>query len=331
MASQTAGNVLAAIKRQDDIDTPAAAGAGAEQVRLVDSPGLGLNRSQIESEERRRDQLRNMGRLGGKDVGGSFNTEVTVGGAFDMLAESIARGEYEAKATHADISADTQLKRVVTPEVPIYHAYSVEQYDADIDASELFVGTRLTQLQLSLRPNGMATAGWTFMGLDRQIVDPAEAPYFTDPGVTEGLPLIADDSAIFYKGTQITTLTGIDLTFAINAALQPVIGNFVSPDVFMNILSISGSATAVRQDLAALSDFDDETEFELRAVMAAPGDEPKEMFAVVLPRVKISGIDAPFLGGDAAKVETRELMVAPAAGSVAAEFYTSTDTVTPTA
>lgn len=383
MPNQTAGNVLAALKRQPDIGTAAAAGAGAEQIRLVDSPGLGLARSNIESGERRRDQLRNMGRLGGKNVDGSYNTEVTIGGAFDMLLESIARGTWSAVISTAlgatdgtttastivrasgswltdgfregdvvTITGDTttanndlrlmvvsvtattitvagspltanataraftvaRLKKVINPAIPVYHSYSIEQYDMDIDRSELFTGVRLTQLALALRPNGMATAGWTFSGLDRQIIEAAAAPYFTDPAVTTGLPLISDDAGVYYKGEQIAVLTGLDLTFTIAAALQPVIGSFVSPDVFMNEKSITGSLTAVREDLAALSDFDNETEFAIGAILTAPSGTPEPAIGVYLPRVKISGIDAPFLGGDAAKVETRNLMLAPHAG-----------------
>lgn len=327
MANQTAGNVMAALKREVDIGVAAAGGAGAEQLRVTDSPGLGLARSAIESGEKRRDQLRSMGRLGGKSVAGSYNTELNVGGYFDLLLESIARGTWGAPATHATISAGTQLRQLLTPTEPIYHSYTIEQYDVDIDLSELFLGCRLTELSLALRPNEMATAGWTFAGLDRQVLAEAASPYFTDPAVTEGLSLIADDSAIYYKGVQIAIITGLDITLTVANALQPVIGAFVSPDVFMNDLTVSASLTAIRQDLQALEDFDAETEFEVRAVLTEPGVEPNRTFGVVLPRTKISNINAPFIGGDAAKVETRDLMVAaPMGTSRAVEFYSSGDT-----
>jgi hypothetical protein len=328
MASQTAGNVLAALKRETTMGTAAAAGAGAKQIRIVDSPGLRLERGEILSAERRGDQLRPMGRLGSKNTGGSYSSELSVGGAMDDLFESIVRGTWGALASVPSISTTTQLKMVRTPAVPIYHSYTIEQYDVDIDASELFLGTRVTRLEMNLQPNAHVTLGWTFQGLDRQVLSPAQSPYFTNPTVTSGLSLVADDSTIRYKGSEIVRLTGMTLNFEVNAALQPVIGRLVSPDVFMNMMTITGSVTAIRQDLLTLNDFDAETEFELLAVLSAPGTGARDTFAVQIPRAKISGIDAPFLGGDAAKVETWDLMVGPTADSTGVRFYSSGNTAT---
>lgn len=93
MATQTASNVQAAIKREV-AGTPgvaAVSGAGASLLRLVDSPGSRLDRGQIQSNERRDNMIRPMGRLGGKSVGGSYAAEFTIGGATDLLLESILR------------------------------------------------------------------------------------------------------------------------------------------------------------------------------------------------------------------------------------------------
>ncbi len=72
---------------------------------------------------------------------------------------------------------------------------------------------------------------------------------------------------------------------------------------------------------------DAETEFEIKAVLQAPGAAPKLTFAVVLPRVKLMDVDTPYSGGDAAKLETRQFgAYAPAGQSDAVNFYTSTET-----
>ncbi len=66
---------------------------------------------------------------------------------------------------------------------------------------------------------------------------------------------------------------------------------------------------AVRSSLSALQDFDAETEFDILTLLTLPGTDPDPAIAIWLPRVKILGINAPFLGGDAAKVETREIQI----------------------
>jgi hypothetical protein len=385
MPTQSAARVLAAIKRESTVGTAAASGSGATQLRLLDSPGLELNRGTIRSGERRFDQLEHMGRLGGGDVGGSYNTEVTVGGAVDLFLESITRGRWSAAISNSitittttstivrasgsfitdgyregdvltltgdvttannslrmqvyTVSALTitlygtpltlnatpravtvvRLKKVITPagnSAVLYNdSYSVEQHDLDIDESELFLGTRLTQLALSMRPRQMSTAAWTMMGLSRQAVGTASAPYFTTPGLTTGDPVIIDDGYVFYKGSLVTVLTGMDLNLAIAAATQPVAGSFFSGDVYMNTLSITGNVSMLRQDLATvLADFDAETEFAIGCILREPQGTPRPAVGVYLPRVKIGKVSAAFLGGDAAKVETRELIVGAHAG-----------------
>lgn len=325
--SQTPTNVVAAFKRETTYGTQETGGAGANQIRITDSQGLSLSRDNIESQERRSDQLRHMGRLGSKRVEGSYNMEINPGGAFDLLIEDLVRGTQGAAGSVPDVSAGTQVALVETPSTPIYRGLTIEQYDVDIDASEVFIGCRVTGARFQFQPNQMAQAEFMFMGLDRVTVAPASAPYFTSPDVTSGEPLVADDSVITYQGSPITSLTGINLNVSVNAAFQPVIGSVVSPDVFMNILSIDGEITALREDLDALSDFDNETEFEILMTLTAPGADPKLTWAVRLPRVKLNSASAPFSQGDTAKIESRNFTAHPEVGdSNAIQFYTSTDT-----
>ena len=395
MPDQSAINVLAAFKREDagTPGVPAAEGAGAQQLRILDSPGLRLDRGIIQSNERRNDLLRPMGRLGGKSVGGSYNFELTLGGMTDDFLSAILRNSWTpalaipqatfgASATITTsasgsntvltfsagnpitqgirvgdvitlagitgalvglnninfiviavtatsitvvgslaigVSAGawtlTRLKKIGNPTLPVGVSYTAEQYDEDIDLSELFLGVRLVRLALSFRPNAVATYAATFLGMDRQLLMVGTSPYFTSPAVTTGLPLIADDSSIRSNGVQQTKFTAMDLTLEIAGALQPVIGSMTSPDVFLNDMTISGSISGVRSDFTRLIAFDAETEFEMHALFTEPGTAPLGALGLYLPRVKFGTPDAPFMGGDAAKVETLPLIVAPRAAA----------------
>lgn len=398
MPNQTSGNVLAAIKREATLGA-APGSTGAQQFRTVDSPGLDHQRGTIESNERRRDLLKTMGRLGSKSNTGSYNTELTVGGVTDLLIESILRGTWTPPVmiteiamtsitttastivaaggswitqgvrvgdvvtltNHATVGnnglrlrvtgvtattitvagnpltvnavADaaftlTVMKKVIAPGSPLFHSYSIEEHDLDIDESQLFLGNRLSQLTLTMRPNAMTTCAWSFLGLNRDIMDEAATPYFVNPSLTTGLPLVADDSWIRYRGEDVAVVTGLDLTFTIATSLTPVVGSLVSPDVFVNDLTVSGSVTGIRTDLDNLRDFDAETEFEVHTLLVEPTDDPKPSVGLFLPRTKIGAITAPFSGGEGPKIETRTLMTGvknAEAGydSTVAAFYSS--------
>jgi hypothetical protein len=382
MPYQTNSNILVAIKREATIGVAPGA-TGAHQLRITDSPGLELQRAQILSAEKRKDLTRPMGRIGGKSVAGSYNAEATVGGAVDMLIESIMRSAWAAAAAlstgavgrgittttntitaasgsfltdgirvgdvirltgHATaanndlnlrvaavtatvitvagnpLTADavgdetwtiTRQKKLITASSPTRYSHAIEQYDTDIDMAELFLGCRLVGFTLGFQPGAHATVQFTFQGLDRAKKNEAESPYFTSPSVTTGLGLVADDSAIRMNGAEVAKFTGLTLNFNITASGVPVIGSFVSPDIFDNDMAPDGQITGLRSNFANLDLYDAETEFELSILLEEPESRPKDFLSFFLPRVKIASLSAPVGGGDGAKVETLGLMVGP--------------------
>jgi len=230
--------------------------------------------------------------------------------AVTTLTISVATGSFTAKATEATGTV-TVLRKVANATTPTRYSHTIEQYDEDVDLSELFLGCRLTGMRLSFRPGQMATAQYTFMGMDRTALTTGTSPWFTSPTLTTGLGLVADDSSIRYNGKTVATFTGFDLDFQISAAGQPVIGSFISPDIFDNDTTVTGSVSGVREDFANLTLFDAETEFEMSILLEEPNGPPKDCIAIFLPRVKISGLSAPAGGSDGAKIETLQLMVGP--------------------
>ena len=90
---QTSANVLAAISEETTIGTAATA-TGATRIRFIDSPGLELKTTPILSQEKTSAAITPMGRLGSLMVDGSFNTELSVGGASTLLTEGIMRAAY---------------------------------------------------------------------------------------------------------------------------------------------------------------------------------------------------------------------------------------------
>lgn len=90
---QTAANILVAVNREATTGV-AATQTGANRIRITDSPGLQLTRAQVQSQEKRADGYLAMGRAGFKGVDGSYNSELSAGGAVDVLLEAIMRSTW---------------------------------------------------------------------------------------------------------------------------------------------------------------------------------------------------------------------------------------------
>ncbi len=381
MPIQTNANVLVAIKRETTTGTAATA-AGATRVRLIGSPGLELKRTPIVSQELRGDGNTSMGRLGGKLVDGSYESELTVGGHTDIVLEAVMRsvwvtafevgfatmttvaigtmtltanagdwvgtqgirvgdvltlsgttvsgnnntrnavrsvnsltitvatGAYTTLAATAT-GTITVAKKVKSATTPTRYSHTVEQYDEDTDLSELFLGCRVIGVTVSGKPGEMAKMTTRMMGMDRTALATGTSPWFTSPTETTGLGLIADDSAITYNGAVVTNLTGFELDFTISAAPQSVLGTFVSPDIFDNVLDVKATVMGLREDFSHITLFDAETEFSVFLMLQELATAPKPFVHFYLPRVKIAALSAPVGGGDGAKVVTRTLMVGP--------------------
>lgn len=207
-----------------------------------------------------------------------------------------------------DASADsaftiTRGKKLINPATPTKRSFYIEQNNVDIDSSQLFGGCRFTGFKLTGTPDGVAALEFTVLGASSTNVTGASAPYFTAPTTFNSPPLIFADARISVGGEDIAIATAFELTYAINAATQPVVGSVTSPDVFDNDATLSGSFSLIREDFDNLNAFTNETEFELHILLTEPELEPKDYISFYVPRIKFTGIDAP-LGGDGAMVES---------------------------
>ena len=227
------------------------------------------------------------------------------------LTIGVATGTFTTLASTATGTL-TVLKKLATPTTPTSYSHSVEQYDGDTDLSELFTGVRWVGRKYSFKPGSPATVVDTFMGADRTALTTGTSPYFTSPSVTTGLALITEDSTLRYNGAIAATFTGFDLDFQVSAKGEPVIGTFVTPNVFDDDCTVTASITGLRSDFSNLTLYDAETEFDLSIKLEEPNTgPPKSCFSIFLPRVKIGDLSANAGGGDGAKIETLQILVGP--------------------
>lgn len=207
----------------------------------------------------------------------------------------------------------TILKKLETGTTPVRQSFTIEEYDGDIDLTQLYTGCRIVGGRMSFKPGSPVTIQYTLMGADRQALASGASPYFTSPSLTTGLSLVTEDSALRYNGAVAATFTGFDLDFTIAAAGQPVIGSTTTPDIFDGDMTVSGTVTGLISDFSDLTLFDAETEFDLSIKLEEPNTgPPKNCLAFFLPRGKIMSRSAPVGGGegDGAKIQTLGLAFA---------------------
>lgn len=388
MAGQPGKNVTIAYKVESTIGT-AVSGSGATVMRAAPGAGLKLDRTVNSPTEFRSDGQLPMGRLGHKNVSGSYQVDLSVGqfnaffaavlrSAFDGaqtistatittitmssnqivstgsgswltsglkvgdvfritggsglgVNASVNLGPITAMTTSTLVVATGQLTTIttlatltITRQTKVYnpssvasmtrYSYTIEEYHDTLDDSEIFVGCRVAGVKLNFPADGVCTAEFRFVGMDETVPGTASAPSFTSPTLGTAIALQAADATIRFASGAITTLTSAEIDIDLGAAGLPVIGSLTSPDIFENACRVTVKLSGLRNDMANVSAFLNETECDLHIKLVEPESEPKDYLAFYIPRLKRLSADAP-VGADGAMTETMDLMAAALAAT----------------
>lgn len=198
-------------------------------------------------------------------------------------------------------------KKLTRATTPTRRTFYVEQYNQDIDQSEVFGGCRVVSLRINGSPDGMATAEFGLLGASADTLATGASPFYTSPTLATSPPLVFADAKISYRGTDIAVVTAFSLEYVVTARTEPVVGSTVSPDVFDNDARLSGSISFIRQDLTVMDAFTDETEFEVHILLQENETAPKDYLSFYMPACKLGQVTAQ-LGGDGAMVEQATIM-----------------------
>jgi hypothetical protein len=203
------------------------------------------------------------------------------------------------------------MKKLKNPATPTRRTFYVEEYNVDIDMSEVYGGCRWISMKVSGTPDGMAMIELGVLGASCTPLGVGASPFYTSPTLTTTMALVFADATISWGGADAgaTTFspTAFDFTYQINAKTEPVIGSTTSPDVYDNDATLAGSISMLRKDLTHVTALMAETEFECHILLTEPGSEPKACIAFYIPRCKFTKVDAP-LGGDGAMTESMPFM-----------------------
>jgi hypothetical protein len=174
---------------------------------------------------------------------------------------------------------------------------TIDEYHVDIDQSELATDVKVSSVNLSMQADGTVTATFGLVG--RNLVSQASgaSPVLTGTSY-DTANLVATDAVVLLDGVAMTTITGLDLTIDMGAQTTPVVGSTTSPDVFSNNARVTGTISAIREDLTWLDRFSNETLGSIGILLKQPEAEPVGFLYVFIPYFTLTESPTAPLGGD---------------------------------
>lgn len=182
-------------------------------------------------------------------------------------------------------SASTLVKRY----------YTVEEYDIDIDQSEILTDFVFGSFRLAMAPNGLISLDPGGVGTGRfETFGTTAAPLFTSPSTSTGTVLSVVDATIRTGGADLVDLTSLDMTFDLAPAAPDVFGSGAikySPDVFTGQATLMLNMTVLRPDLQFVLDFTAETAYQLHILAVENTSEPKAFVSFFVPNFTLGSVD----------------------------------------
>lgn len=252
--------------------------------------------------------------LTGHDTAGNNNLRLPV------VAVTASTITVPANSLTANASADTSftltvLKRLAMGVTERYN--TIDEYHADIDQSELATDCKISSVNLSMQADGTVVATFGVAGRNLVSQTTGASPVLTGTAY-DNANLVATDAVVLLDGVRQLTLTGLDLTIDMGAQTQGVVGDTLSPDVFSNNTRVTGTLSAMREDLTWLDRFANETVGSLTLLFRAPGTAPQACHAIHIPHFTLTESPSAPLGGDGPMISSLSFVAgkAPAASGV---------------
>jgi len=168
-------------------------------------------------------------------------------------------------------------------------SFAIEDYHSDLTLSELFLGCKINQMDVTLPAVGMATIALQLMGKD---VTTAGAEYFTTPTVETSTGVFAAANGILVaQAGAIATVTGMSFSLKGTMTSEPTVGSNILSDIAEGRILVDGQLTALFDSATMRDYFLNETEVALIAALSASSSATADFKTFTFPRVKFGAAD----------------------------------------
>lgn len=166
-------------------------------------------------------------------------------------------------------------------------SFAIEHWYSDISQSELFVGCKANDIDISLPPTGMATIAMAMMGKD---ITTNSAQYYTSPTAATATGIVAAvNGVLVVGGTAVAICTGLSLKIAGGYSGDPVVGANSVPALVPGRVVVTGQFTAYFSDATLRDNFINEDEISLIVALTTSNAAAADFIGFTIPRIKLGG------------------------------------------
>jgi len=166
-------------------------------------------------------------------------------------------------------------------------SFTLEHWFPEVPRSELFTGSKVSKVTITLPATGMATIAVEFSGKNRT---KGAAQYFTNPTpVTVTGTMAAVNGVVKVGPASNGTITSATIEITAAQSSEPGIGSNTADQAATGRVIVTGQITA-KFDSAGLDDlFDDETETSAYLAFTADNTPASDFLAFGIGRLKLNG------------------------------------------
>ena len=172
-------------------------------------------------------------------------------------------------------------------------SFTLEKWFTDIEKGVVFRGCLIDTLSLEVRPNAIITGAIGVSGKEQEFTSAALG---TPTAVALNDPFEGSDQTMVIKegGTVIGLVTGLTLNLANNLSGIYVVGSNVKADIAEGRSNLTGTVTALFQDLTLLNKWLNKTASSLDVTLT---DVDGNKLRIYIPNIEYSG-STPQVGGE---------------------------------
>lgn len=167
-------------------------------------------------------------------------------------------------------------------------SWSIEHWFADVPASEVFSGCKVSRVAINLPPTGLATIAIDFVGKD---ITTSASEYFTSPtAATTSTALAAVSGVVRCAGAAVANVTGLSLDISSAQSGEAVVGANTVPFLAQGRTIVTGSVTMTFESTTYRDLFINETDnTSVRVVLTTSSDAAADFIGFNMERVKFQG------------------------------------------
>lgn len=165
-------------------------------------------------------------------------------------------------------------------------SFAIEHWFSDAVLSELYTGCKISTLDLSLPPTGMATIDVGLMGSGG--ITTAGSAYYTSPTAATTTGIAAAVNGVLYiGGSAVATCTGLSIKVDGGYSGDPVVGSNIMPQIFAGRVNVTGQFSAYFESATFRDAFLNESELAISVVLTSDNTAASDFLAINLPRIKL--------------------------------------------